>query len=450
MGKQANRRLHESTSRALCRLAFIALGVVPVMACLGASSIQLLPHYQQWRASVWEQRLSSLLGFTVHIGSLDEPSPTQATLRGIRLLHPESKASFARAETVEIALYRGQWLVRVQQAELEGRQLGEHWQLLHESLLCRPRSSACDAHLEFDQVQLHSREGLQRVHDVSLKVSPNVEKTCLWLDFHVGEDLPDDSAQTQITAEPIRLSLIRSHQEQHRATKGQLRTASHRLPCRLLRPFWQDAEGFGSAATVTGVLDWYSTAEHWRVTVPESGLLFEQVDFERLTWNAPAEVSGSGKLRLTDVVITERGVQQLSGVARVGLGRINKRLLLDAETHLGLQLQPSVRQQATREIAFEDACLGFEISPAYLRLAGLLPVGGVQTDGLLLDANGIIARAPYSTWPLTHLVKAVDRAPAENQQVPAGLLARTLLAWLPLEEDAAEHTADAAMRLTVQ
>ena len=75
--------MHERTRRNLCRLAFLALGVVPTLCTLAWASYRTSPLYAEAERRMWETRLSAATGFSTQIGRLEFPvdlQPTQIAL----------------------------------------------------------------------------------------------------------------------------------------------------------------------------------------------------------------------------------------------------------------------------------------------------------------------------------------------------------------------------------
>jgi hypothetical protein len=95
-------RVHESTTRALCRFAFVALGLLPLALCLVWSAQAFLPTYQRQQASRWEQLLSSQIGAQLKIAAVESLAPQRYALHEVRLLHPETSVELGRARRADI------------------------------------------------------------------------------------------------------------------------------------------------------------------------------------------------------------------------------------------------------------------------------------------------------------------------------------------------------------
>ena len=106
-------QLHESSQRGLCRAAFVLLGVGPLLLVIGFSIVQFIPAYQENRAQAWSTWLSGRLGVDVQIAAIESLAPERFVLHGLRLSHPESRASLGRIRSVGISRKAAMWSIQL-------------------------------------------------------------------------------------------------------------------------------------------------------------------------------------------------------------------------------------------------------------------------------------------------------------------------------------------------
>ncbi len=427
---QLDYRLHESTQRGLCRLAFVLCGLLPVLGCLICCAAEFLPAYQRWRAQRWEQQLSAQLGLSIEIAAVESLSPEKVRLRGLRLVHPETQASLGRAATAEIESYRGQWCVRLQQLEVEGRQMADLWTLLHDWYLCRPVLHSQSTHLEIDALTIHDADRDTQLSELSLRLLPEEALLQLAISFrHQQLGNPSKSAANSPADSPdaiTQLLIKRNHQANHLMTEMVLNTGQA-LPCRLMAGIDPRFARLGDAATFNGRANLILERDTWRLKLTRAHV--EQLDFGTLTHGTQAAVTAMGGVHCEEAIIRNGRVEYAMGRVSMGPGRLSSPLLQS----LGHYLDVTLRQSPSVAIhAFDAVDFSIGIHRAGLRLAGLLPGDSLMDDGL-----GSLASRPAQDWaldiPLERIVLALDSLPA-----PEGSLSpsrsQSALTWLPLDD----------------
>ena len=89
--------MHDRTRRLVCRVAFLALGVLPAAGVLAWSG---------WRGGAWHQRvcaaeLSRTVGLQVSCNAVSYPRPGIVLYQGVELSDPETAAPLARMRFLE-------------------------------------------------------------------------------------------------------------------------------------------------------------------------------------------------------------------------------------------------------------------------------------------------------------------------------------------------------------
>lgn len=426
-------QLHESTSRGLCRLAFILFGVLPLLVCFILCGVQYVPTYHRWRAGLWEDWLSSTLGVDVEVAALEAMAPGRFTLHGIRLKHPETGASIGRVRLVEVELNRrGQWIVRLAQPELEGRQLSAAWKIVHDWYLCRPQHYARAVQIGMNDLTIHGAIDGTTFNAISVEMDPLPDTLELTINFRVANSLERTDKGKPVDQQRAELVITRHHSEEHPMTELELTTGAAPLPCSLLSGLLPQLEALGTEASFEGKLRFQMGDNTW-VTRITNGTL-NQVDFGRMGWYANSALSGVGGIVLEKASIRQDGLSDARGVLWIRSGRITHSLLTAIGRNLAVDLSAEVLEGRVGAYPFEEAGFCFEIEPTSLRLYGGL-----------VDAVGPLATRAQERWdeeplPLERLVwvlreSSINRSTdAGHSPVPGGWLAKQAILWLPLEE----------------
>lgn len=453
---QHERRIHESTSRLLCRLAFVFFGGLPVVFCLGLSCLKPMPFYHAWRVKHWNSQLSELLSFDVQASRVDELAPGRFVLHQVELRHPESKGFFAKATRIDVDRFRKQWIVRIREPVVDGSMLAASWQVFHDAFLCLPRVDSIETHVHFDALKIQAVSGVHELQNLSLKFATRHEASYFWVDFD-PQVVDEESAQLpadedpQVEPQPVRISVVRIHRKGEQATHLRLATQQSPLPCSLIQLFWPSVSVLGEAAQLLGGLDLeiQQTGQQWRAVVggrqePSSaesdpGLVFLDVDFESLCWNAPADLTGKGWLKIDRAVVTNRRVEFLRGAAEIGSGRVNTHMLQRANRRLGVALAPELLGPATPDTAFLGAYFAFWVDAA---------TGTLDLESVFQGSGGTIAMRNRTSGrvPLEQLISVLERNGfgVEPNAIPNSRLSRLALRWLSLDGqiiDAGKRTA---------
>lgn len=470
MAGHHDRRMHESTSRWLSRVAFVVLGALPLALCLSFCVLQYLPSFHQWRVERWQTRLTALLGLAVEIASVEELSPTQTRLCGVRFRHPESKVEIGNVHQVVVDRYLELCRIHVDQLVIEGSTLNLGWRLLHDFVLCRPDHTRLAMQLTADRLTIHGPES-SSVSDILINLWPGIDATQIGIDFLPTERMieePDRSSSLQ----PIRVSLKRHHAEGDQRTDVQLRALTTPLPCSLVKWIWPAASDFGIQAKIQGVVDLSCTEAGWNLGVGRwSGgdpppaqrsppVRISGVDFRRLfsleasssgeESSGKTHFAGTGTLWLQRAEVTERRIEYLWGVADIDSGSVSTRFLQTCSQQLGILLVDELMRPARLEVAFGKAQIHFcvDASTKSLHLAGALPGGG-----LVQGASGNLASR--SNWeqpiPLERLASVLQLSASDSSEFlretdersdayansgeKASRLADLTMRWLSLRDD---------------
>lgn len=431
--RQFGYQLHETTQRLLCRLAFVLLGFMPLIACSLFAAAQYFPGYQRWRAEQAESWLAQQLGLDVEIAAVESKSPTHYALHGVRFIHPESRAAIGRVRQIDVQLRRGQRLVHMREPELEGRQLAATWKIVHDWFLCRPQRYAHMAAFTMDQLTVRGMLDVDTISDIAVKMLPSENALLLEIDFVLNHALASQPSTAS------QLIIRRDHRENQLLTDIQLRSTVP-LPCALVAGLVPQVQRLGQYATFSGVLDFHLRNASWEASLTNSS--FQQIDFGQLSQDTGAGISAMGRIDLKQAIVADHYVKYADGSVRLGPGRIDSALLRAMGEHMGVELRLT---NSVSVHAFDAAGWYVRIHPQGMQLAGGLGPAG---DALFTDGLGGLAKRSPVKWEesiaFEQVVSTLNAANSSAGTTSFSLAARSALQWLP-SESSVQRTARNAM-----
>ncbi|QDV27143.1 hypothetical protein Q31a_55300 [Aureliella helgolandensis] len=463
-------QVHESTARGLTRLAFLILGVLPLAFCVAWTLLHATSLYGRFRTAQWEAWLTGTLGVSVEVASWEGKSPDRFVLHGIQLKHPETKQIIARVQSADVAFYRGQWLVQLDQPNLESDQMATVWRIAHDWMLCRPSAASKAAVFRMQQVVVRSETREQTLRNVLVSFFPEFDSQWLTIDFQftdrpehlVGaqshEALAQNESQQAEQIDSSRLMIRRHHGEQQLMTEMQLRTGATSLPCSLVVDLLPQLKALGDQARFAGVIDFRQWNRVWGLWInkpkstPEANSddewsRFEGIDFGRLTWGSGAALNGMGNLLIKEAFLSSEGLQSIHGGLEMPTpGFISGRLLETMGRYMDV-VTPVTQSMPDGGYAFRAVHCFFQISPGKIHLVGRQP------DGVIVAGNqGVLATRAIEKWSqpieLSRVVAALsDSAKFVSESVVdedstglrsthrevLGWLPKLAMVWLPLE-----------------
>ena len=448
-------QLHESSQRGMCRAAFVLLGVGPLLLVIGLSIAQFIPAYQEHRAHAWSTWLSGRLGVDVQITAVESLAPERFVLHGLRLSHPESRASLGRIRSVAVIRKAAMWSIQLDRPEFETRQLSATWHIIHDWFVCRPQTAQPALRIECEELRLRDADQEQSLEQLAVEIYSQAERTVVGAQFRMQKAEPGSKSSS--------LRIVRQHSDRHLSTTLELESGPVGLACNLISPVLPVVQQLGDGAVFLGQLSLHQRNNAWQVNVTKSWLA--GIDFGRLTSGLDSYVTDGNLIWFENLKVTDRGLQTAAGGVTVKHGRIDGNLLLASQQALGVAL-PRVAQVKNVEQSFEQLQAMFEISPGVFKLYGgveqTLPDSAGRsrplTPGTLIaDAAGEIAvHANFDPLPLHNLVsvlsfdQGVTTASANSSNLAAGWLAQRAVWWLPLEKSQSLSQADATTPSTLR
>ncbi len=418
-----------------------------------------MPFYRSWRLHCWETRLSHQLAFRVELESVEELAPGRVVFSGLRIKHPETHETLAEASRVEAERYRRQWLVHAEAPEVQGQLLAAGWKVFHDAFVCLPRAASSEAHLRCQRLKIRGSLEPFVLHDVSVKFATRSDSTYLWTEFQsspvsdspvlendqtgsVRSETSSQDLQVSQPQQPTRVSIVRKHRKPAPSTQVSFQALPNAaIPCSLLKLLCPSVEQFGTNSAAFGSLrlELAGDGQSWRAVVGRQssadtdatelqGLAFINVDFESMLWNAPADVTGAGWLRLDQAILTNNGIELLRGAAELRSGRVSTETLRRANQLIGLALAPELLGPTPPDTAFLAAYFSFGVDAVS---------GGLDLEAVLQGSGGTLARRQLSAGsiPLERIVALLDRnSPGSDPKlVPVTRLGRMANQWLPLD-----------------
>lgn len=422
-------RLHESTRRSLCRLAFILLGLLPLAVCAGMSVLTLLPGYARWQAAHWERALSQRVGLTIRVAQSQSLSPLHYRLENIELLHPETLLKVGSIDAMDLQHRSGSWSIRVSSAKFNFQQLAESCRAVHDWYVCRPLGDRQRAVVELDRLTIDCADQSTSVHDIDAELLPEPGKWGLKATFSMSES-PDNKLERPVN----QLIVVRYHDPDKSATEMQLR-AHQNLPLWMIAPGLQIQPADPQSAALqpvllsgqfSGVLDVRYQSSEANFFLTDAAL--ENLDFGKIGWHPVPPVSGVGSLMLSQAKWDSTGLQWANGRLDLGPGRMDAALFHALAHYLQWDVP---RQNPTQSIAFDRMAAGFRIQ------SGAIQIVGAVADGTLIsDSQGTLARRlDPSAMPVSSLIHALAASESSSS------LVRKSLVWLPLDDHQRRETA---------
>lgn len=454
-------QLHESTSRGLCQLAFLVLGILPLAFCGIWSGLNQLPAYKQWEVASWENWLSEKLDMNVEMERVERPSPSRVVFHRLSFKHRESAVEFGSVKRVDVrsGAYAA---ILVENPILATDQLPLVWKRIHDRLLCSPEQ--VDRVVDVDNFQLAVQSELEEKHlrVVHCRLTPGELEHSLVVKFFVSADRMDSLAiESDIVAghaaagptlagmqavKPLaaELRITRDRSGGQLATNTELRTGSTALPCWLISALNPAIAQLGANASFRGQVTSVQTENDWRIDfgTPGNGenrqpvvCEFDQIDFGQLTWATNARVRGTGKMQIDSAQLSQSGLQFANGRISIQSPRasISSKLLESSQKNLGFVGSP-IKVIPNGAHYFEHLAIEFRINPGTLKLAGEI-VSGESATGA---AQYLAYRHPQwinQPMSLSNALAVLNEVSYSGQFPTDQRLARQASVWLPVERE---------------
>lgn len=400
--------LHETTQRRVCRVAFLALCVVPTLWTLA----WIAWFHRPWRQDDWRRALSQQFHVRAAVEDIQSPRPGVTTIAKLEIADLHSGRSLAAISELRIKSGRSRISQSARRVEIQAGEIPAFATSIGTSL--------DDARLP--PLDFHAEE--------LTIVGPRGELVELSNLCVLGEATGQlqFSAETLGTGQGGAPAVVRlTAQSQRDSETPQLHIAIDAQQAQL--PAWLVADlipGIGrcESATFTGSI------QLDRNTSSNTGKLqgrFANVDLRQwLGPLTPYQLEGIGSVQLDQFEWQAGRIMSVAGQLRAGRGRVDRALLqgLAERMYCVTGEQPASDKAPNRMQVFDELGCGFKVTSAGIALAGLCRTPGGETGCLLTTGDRPLLTQPaQANVPLARLFQVVMPPPT---------------GWLPLSREAVE------------
>jgi hypothetical protein len=416
--------MRDHTRRRICRAGFFGLCLLPtVITPLWAAVWRSAWHHAQC-----EQALAEPLGLAVSAERVRPLRPGFVAYEGLSLSDPESAATWIRAARLELGRYPQGLVLRAQAVEMDGQAASEGnnpWRELFATLQARLRRAGATEQpvmLAADRVVVRVEGATHVLVDVRGRFESVAGSSGAAMTFRLAGQRGDGP----ISAEPVRLRLLRHRQADQPAWRVEIDTQGAALPASLALAPWSAGLVLGEEAGLRGVLWAERSGSRWQGQC-QGELL--GVDLQRLVGERfPHQFSGLGQIGVERAWFRDGRLEGAEGTLHAGPGLIGESLLSAAADSLHL-IRGTAPVHPGSAWEYDQLALRFAIDSSGLALRGLCreaPAGTLvaQRDVPLLLAHG----GPCG--PVVALLRALT--PDSAVQVPATRQSERLMQLLPV------------------
>ena len=400
--------MHESTQRELCRLIFIFLGLIPLIAIASFSVIRNTPWYQRFQKEQWQQRISDDLGVEVRISSIEFPGPDRIRARNLVCLHPETGKKILTVSQVNASRDRAGWTVDLVSPELNGPQIQNAMQVIHDWFICRPQKSASLLNLSVPELLVRNEDGNTKLQHIEVGLKPTESVSSLFIKF---------SIEGQPFAEPNFLKIERNHAIDTPTTLVKL-ISNNSIPCRVLSQRFPSFLYLGDQAGFRGTMAWAYSDQHWETSI--NGI-FTSIDFAVATSRIGSPIRGAGDLSIA-ARFADSGLLEANGsIISIGSsGTVNAEWFQRALQLLGLRLNNPEEMKHLKEkfSALTQVAAQFKLDPNGLTINGLIPPDQVGYPKIAMIVDGTKIYEP-SEVAKTRMVAEWLQASSSNAVAPS-------------------------------
>lgn len=408
--------MHDSTRRIICRLAFVALCVVPCGTLSAWIAYRATPIHARREHASWTDAIYESSGLLAEVDEVKHPTQSRTILEGLTLRDPDSDRIIARIRILEFAETDQGIVAIASQPEVEPNEFQRLGRLLQQRVLRGPRPQR-QFQLLTSELTIHGDEMASTARDVRCLVASSQDRVEVTMDFTLAGFDMQNSAQIQI---------LRERGIDQTSTAWHVRTGGTALPCALLADYIPGLRSLGNRSRFQG------TAWVDQVDLSWDGELagqFLDVNLDQLVAPFPHKLSGSADITLSHTKFHRGKLVEAAGSISSAGGVISQSLLAAAAESLKLASPVTRDEHADTLRDYQQLALGFQIDNAGLQLFGLCED---QREGALLIARSgeILLEARDETIQTIALARTL--VPDSELLVPATTATETLLRVLPL------------------
>ncbi len=404
--------MHERTRRNLCRLAFLAFGVLPTVCTLVWSGYRTSPLYAASERAAWEHRLSELTGLMARIARVEHPAGGSTLLHTLEFTDPDGGDRVAIIRQAEIAYQPQGVVVLLSQPEVAQGKFLRLWDVLHNRVL-QGQTPTTAIQITSSELTLEVGRQAQTFTTVRCTVEPFETSVLTWIEFQLaGVEMPG----------PAQLRIERNRQISPPTTAWMLHTDTP-LPCAIFTDYLRPLARLGDRALFQGTVSCTSRRDHW------SGELtghFSQVDLDQLTESLPHKLSGFATITLDRAVVEQGVLSSATGSVVSPGGTVSRSLVAALAQNMALTTPEVTLADNTPLTVYDRLAFRFSVSGEGFSIAGLDP----SSDDVILTRAGqpLLTGDQRARYPLVALVRALT--PDSQFLVPATDATKELLQWL--------------------
>ena len=290
-------RFHESTQRALCRIVFLWLALIPVLGVVCYSILLATPWYQCLQNDAWQRQLSDNFGIEVHFKSIEFPRPNKFRVCDLVCTNPETGREILTIAQVNAYVDRSGWLVDIVSPVLNGKQLQNSIQIVHDRFLCRPQNRMFG--MAMQELLISDGSKSTKFQNVKVGFKPTEARSTLLISYSMEGENSRGLAS---------FSVDRDHISE--ATKWTINSDDTSIPCQVLSESFPSLKHLGSQARFRGTIDWWQKNQQWETALRGD---FQSVDLAMASMPFGKPMQGIGNLNIGNAVITDGVFREFRG-----------------------------------------------------------------------------------------------------------------------------------------
>lgn len=408
--------MHESVRRRWCRLAFLALCLIPTALVVGLAVERLAPGHVRRH----ELRLAERLGLTVSLDGLEHLRPGSVLYSGLRLSDPETGAVLLHCRLLEMTETDTTVVLRASQPEVFASRAQRLWQLIERRLRLETGPAPAAVRALAGQLTWRLDDDTDQPGHTFVEVDARIVGTA-----------EGDEAQASFRLAGIEmpqtatLRIVRRRQSGVPVTNVTLHTGPAALPGTIFAPLVDASRWFGRSAAFQGMLWAESAPQGWHGEI--TGRIY-QADLDRLvTDRFPHHLSGRANVQIDRALIRHGRIEEAAGSMAAGPGQVGRSLLAAGVELLGLESGGGWPD--TSILPFDRLAFDFVLGPRGLLITGRCP--GYQR-AVMVSGDRVYWHEPRQPAPVVSLVRVL--VPDNTVQVPATRQTDWLIRSLPVPD----------------
>ncbi|TWT31767.1 hypothetical protein [Blastopirellula retiformator] len=396
--------MHESTNRLLCRLAFLALCILPTFATFGWIGYRR----SSWAHTALEQRLSDELGLKATFSKAFNPRPGKYVLEDLKLHVVQQPA--VTIPLIEAEEQGGVWRVRASACDLSWSHRRRLWETLNERLAIAGNR----------KITLHV--GAVRFDQPSLPPLTQFAVESSVLESGVRSSSALFSLEGIASTQPIVARLETS--PEHNNIDIVFDSGDAKISSQTLATLFPSVRLFGDEAIYSDIYIQRTAAAADRTTIRA---IVSDIELAALVNRRfDHTLVGKANLTLKEATLVNGKLQAADGwlLSESG-GRVSVSLVQDASQYLGILIDNSLMQDSrTDQVGFDQLGIEFQLRSGQLSIRGCCDK--TTPGAILANTHHALALQPTEKYiPSASLIQTLDAD--ETITVPATAEAAELL-----------------------